>query len=103
MKCKFKLQKIGFLQALGVMLYTMLIGILFKTLESYNIEPEGFIGISAMLFLLVISAAITVSLVFGYSAYLCANKKVKDGLKLFGYTMVWAIIFLAIIFATIIF
>lgn len=93
-----KLPLIGLLQALGVFSYCGLIGIFFISMEKFGSKQPDFLMIAFMLFLFVISAAVTGSLVFGYPVYLLINKKIKEALQVLVYTLLSAIIiFLAIL------
>lgn len=68
---------IGFLQALGIIIYCFLIAGLFRLLEKFLPASPVFLGSSLILALLVFSAAVTGSIVFGYSAYLAFKKELK--------------------------
>lgn len=94
---------IGLLQALGITVYCLLIAGLFQLLEKY-ISGPGFIGMALMLILLVFSAGLCGFIIFGYPAYLILNKRLKEGLKILGFSALWmmGIIFLAIILITLI-
>jgi len=82
---------VGFLQALGLILYCALIGkVLWSFGKILTSFPE-FLGIVLMLLLLVFSAAITGSIVFGYAAYLAINKKTKRALSVFTYTLFYSL------------
>jgi len=81
--------KLGFFQALGVLIYCSLIGALMWGLETFFKTPPQFLAISFVLLLLVLSAAVTGTLIFGYPAYLVFNKKVKKALTLVGFTLLY--------------
>ena len=81
---------VGLLQAIGVTLYSVLIGGFFYFMEQVSADP-GFLGIVLMLLLLVFSAAVTGSMVFGYPAYLALNKKIKEALKVLSYTLLYSL------------
>lgn len=83
------LSLIGLLQALGVVVYCVLVGCFFQFMDKSSIEPPGFVGIVLILVLLVISAAITGLLVFGYAAYLAMHEKTKEALTVFAYTILY--------------
>jgi predicted lysophospholipase L1 biosynthesis ABC-type transport system permease subunit len=88
---------IGLLQAIGVIGYCVLIALLFNFLGKTNQEP-GFLGIAAMLVVLVFSAAISGSIVFGYPAYLFFKEgKIKESLQVLLFTGVFCLIIVAII------
>ena len=81
---------VGLSQAIGVTLYSALIGGFFYFMEQVSAGP-GFLGIVLMLLLLVFSAAVTGSMVFGYPAYLALNKKIKEALKVLSYTLLYSL------------
>jgi len=93
---------VGLCQALGVTIYCGLIAILFNFLtKAIPEDPPGFFGFFFMLVLLVFSAAVTGSLVFGYPAYLAlAKNKIKEALTILAFTLAFS---LAIILLTAIF
>lgn len=82
---------IGLLQALGVIVYVALISGLFELLGRTFVIRSVFLGSLLMLALLVFSAAVTGSIVFGYSAYLGLNKRVKEALSVVGFTLLYLI------------
>lgn len=89
---------IGLYQAIGVVIYTVLIAGLFTLLESRKINPPDFVAAPIMLTLLVLSAGITGTLVFGLSVYLTfAKNNVKRGLAILAFTLFY--LFLALILA----
>lgn len=90
---------IGLCQALGVTIYCALMAVLFSFLTQSRSRP-GFFGFFAMLMMLVFSAAVTGSLVFGYPAYLTLVKnKIKDALTILAFTLLFSF---AIILTTIV-
>jgi len=77
---------IGFLESLGIVLYCVFISGFFMIMEKYLSTPPQFMGMAVMLVILVLSAAITGSMVFGYPVYLILKEnKVKEGLQVLGY------------------
>ena len=66
---KSKLPLIGFLQALGLIIYCLLIAGLFRFGDKFIQGPPTFLNMALMLFLFVFSLAVTGSIVFGYSVY----------------------------------
>ena len=95
-----KAWKVGLCQALLVSLYCGLVAIFFNFVVQALPEP-GFYGFFLILTLLVFSAAVTGSLVFGYPVYLAVvNKKAKEADAILAYTL--GFLFLMIL-ATIIF
>jgi len=65
---------IGLMQALGVVIYCILVSGVFLVLGKTNTAPPAFLGVAFMLLFLVFSAAITGALVFGYFA----DKKTEE-------------------------
>lgn len=95
---KPNLSLIGFLQALGIIAYCFLITGLFQFFGKFFVAaPMGFLGSVLMLALLVFSAAVTGSIVFGYPAYLVFKKRIKEALTVFGYTLLYCLGMLIII------
>ena len=88
---------IGACQALGVTIYCGLIAIFFSFLAQNGKEPPGFFGFFAMLMMLVFSAAITGSLVFGYPTYLALVKnRIKDAIAILTYTLIFTFAIISI-------
>lgn len=81
----------GLLQAAGVFIYAFLIIQLMFSLENISVAPEH-IAAPLMLFLFVISAAITALMVFGYPAYLALKNNMKKALYVLGFTFLYSII-----------
>lgn len=94
---KQKLCLIGFLQALGVVVYAGLVSGFFHFLPRFFENEPGFLGMTLMLSLLVFSAAVSGSIVFGYSAYLALNQKIKEALRLLTYTFLYCLGIIGII------
>ncbi len=88
---------IGLLQALGVTAYCFLISGFFWAMEKIAITPPNFLIAALMLTILVFSAAVTGAIVFGYPAYLALNGKIKDGISIFAYTLLYCLGIIAII------
>ncbi len=88
---KLSLSLIGFLQALGVVLYCSFVGsFLYFGNKFFPKEPSFLINV-LILVLLVFSAAITGSIVFVYPAYLALNQKIKEALHVFFYTLLYSL------------
>ena len=87
---KLPLTLIGFLQALGVVIYCGLISLLFNG----NFQPASPAILTSVVVLLifVFSAAITGLLVFGYPTYLALQKKFKAALTILGYTLFYFLV-----------
>lgn len=81
----------GFLQALGVAIYCVLIALVFTILNNFQVSGPGVIFFSFFLLLFVLSAAVTGSLVFGYAAYLALNRKIKEAVMDLAYVLLWTI------------
>jgi hypothetical protein len=79
----------GFLQATGVAVYCGAIAFILQTADKFAGPLTPVSGTALMLILLVVSAAITGSLVFGYPVFLICNRRVKEGLLVFGSTLFW--------------
>ena len=91
---------VGLLQALCVTVYCGLVALFFSFITKALPAP-GFFGFFLMLILLVFSASVTGSLVFGYPAYLAIVKnKIKEGLTVLTYTLIFSFV---IILVTVIF
>ena len=94
---KFNPSTIGLLQALGVVVYCGLIAGMLNLFGKTITAPVGFFGSVLMLVLLVFSAAVTGSIVFGYPAYLfLKNKQVKEALLILVYTLLYCLAFIII-------
>lgn len=79
---------VGFFEALGVAVYCALIVGIITGFEKTG-APPGFFGPLLMLVLLVFSAAVTGSLVFGYPAYLALHKKFKEAISVLAYAVLY--------------
>ena len=82
---------IGLAQALGLVIYCALIAGLLWFLGNISVEPLGFFGSVLMLMLLVFSAAVTGSIVFGYPTYLVLNNRVKEALSILAFTLLYCL------------
>jgi len=86
---KLSLSLIGLLQALGVVLYCSFVGsFMYFGNKFFPKEPSIVINV-LILVLLVFSASITGTIVFGYPAYLALNQKTKEALSVFSYTLLY--------------
>src|SRR3972149_5419405 len=84
---------VGFLQAVGVTLYCALVAVFFFYLTKTKVQPPGFFGFFLILALLVFSAAITGSLVFGYGAYLTLVKnQIREAFTILLYTLLFTLL-----------
>ncbi|MFH1631724.1 MAG: hypothetical protein ABIA47_01715 [bacterium] len=91
----------GLLQAIGVAAYVTTISAIMMMLGNSVIDPSEMIMGVIILMLLVFSAAITGALVFGYPVYLAHNKKIKEALQTFGYTLFYMALIVLLITITI--
>lgn len=89
---------VGLMQALGVAVYCGLVAGFFQIVKNNPVQQEGFFVAALMLVLLVFSAAMVGSIIFGYPAYLVLNKRTKEALTVLGFTFLFC---LAIIIAII--
>ena len=90
---KEKPTTIGLCQALGVTVYCGLVAVLFNYLTKAIPSGPGFFGFFFMLVLLVFSAAVTGSVVFGYPAYLSlAKNKIKEALTILAFTLAFSLV-----------
>ena len=95
---KSSLPFIGLIQALGTAIYCSIIAWFFWYMANTSQEIPGVLNIALMLILLVFSAGVTGSIVFGYPIYLAMHKKVKEALYLLGYTSIYFVVIIAIVF-----
>jgi len=82
---------IGFLQALAMAAYCFLISGFFQFGNIFFPEQSTFWIPVLILILLVFSAAITGTIVFGYSVYLALNQRIKEALSIFFYTLLYSL------------
>lgn len=94
---KVNLVSVGFLQAVGVVLYCFLVGALMRGVVGKFENTPGLLGMVFMLCLLVFSAAVTGSLVFGYPVYLALNKEIKKALSVLLYTLLFSLLIIVLI------
>lgn len=87
----------GLKQAIAVAIYCGLIGALLNFLGNTKMSQGQFLSISLMLVLLVVSAAITGFLIFGYPAYLMLEKKMKEALAVLGYTFMYLLVIFLVV------
>lgn len=95
-------QKIGFLQALGVLVYCVLVSSFMRYSGQLFDKGPGFWGPILMLMLLVFSAGLTGSLVFGYPVYLAMHKKIKEALEVLAYTLVFLLFLVLVVWSGIV-
>lgn len=96
---KYNPSIIGLMQAIGVVAYCILIASFFGFFERNFSGPQGIWAPAIMLILLVFSAAVTGSIVFGYPAYLFfKEKEIKSALQILAYTLIYCLLFILIAF-----
>lgn len=93
--------KQGVMNALGVILYIIILVTLMFNLSSSNIE-DTILAPIVMLMLLVFSAAFTGSLVFGLPILWYLDGKKKESLKLLMYTLGTLLLIILLVFLVII-
>jgi len=94
---KLNLSLIGFFQALGVVIYCGLVVSFLQSSNKFFGTPPGFLGSVLILVLLVFSAAVSGSIVFGYPAYLALNQRIREAVTLIVYTLLYCLGLMAII------
>lgn len=100
-KEKFSLGFIAFLQALGLVVYCSLVGLLIWQGENIFGPPYTFLGPAMFLVLFVASALISALLILGYPFILFWEKKeLVKALKLVVFTIGWLLFFVLLIFLT---
>ena len=93
---------VGFLQSLGVAIYCSLVALFFWSMGNNLDEPPQILGMAMMLFLLVFSASVCGTLVFGYPVYLMMGQNIKRALQILAYTMVFSVLIFGLILLLII-
>lgn len=97
-KKKIDIPFIALIQTFGVIIYCTLIAGLFRIIAEISPEePAGFLGSILILSLLVFSAAITGSLVFGYPAYLALTKRIKEALSVLAHTFLFGLVVIVVV------
>ncbi|NQV13787.1 MAG: hypothetical protein HQ530_05835 [Parcubacteria group bacterium] len=81
----------GFLQAISITAYCVLVSGLFWVLEEFFQQPPQFIAVALMLIIFVFSAAVTGTLFFGYPAYLALHQETKKALAVIAHTMLYSL------------
>ena len=85
--------KRSFINALGTVIYVMIVALIMTSAEKAPDETKSFIIPIAMLLLFLTSATITSSLVLGKPIMLYIDNQKQDAVKLFLYTVSWLIAF----------
>jgi|SaaInlLV_10m_DNA_2_1039722.scaffolds.fasta_scaffold127088_1 hypothetical protein len=99
---KFKLKKlsssyVGLVQALAVTLYVTLVSSFMNYMSRASFGQNDFLTAVMMLSLLVFSVALVGILLFGFPIYLIINKKVKQALRILGYTFLWLLLIIILV------
>jgi hypothetical protein len=84
-----KLMVYGFLSALGVSLYTLLVSFVMNNGQKWFGQANGVLGPMLILMLLVFSVAVVGSLLFGWPAYLVMTGDKSIGIKQLFYNLGW--------------
>jgi len=93
----YRLAGIAFGQALGLVAYCLIVGMVLWGGEHIFGQMKHFMGPVLLLVLFVASALISALLVLGYPIYLMWEKKrVTDGLLLIAYSTGWLVLFVII-------
>lgn len=94
---KLKPSLIGLLQALGAIAYCGLVVGVMNSFGKIFFNPPGFFGSLLILVLLVFSAAVSGSIVFGYSTYLALNQRIKEALSVLMFTLLYSLLIILLI------
>lgn len=92
---------IGLAQALGVVIYCILVSGVFQLMQKVDVQPPQFLVATFMLLLLVFSVAVVGSLIFGYFAYLLINKQIKPALQVLLSTLGFCLLFVILIISVV--
>ncbi|MBU3956678.1 hypothetical protein KKI19_00130 [Patescibacteria group bacterium] len=97
-KKKYSLPFIAFFQALGLVIYCGLVGLLFWQGDKWFGPMSTFLGPAFVLVLFVVSTLISALIVLGHPFILFWEKKQTiEALKLVVYTIAWLIFFILLI------
>lgn len=89
---------LGLLQAVAVLVYCLLVGLLFMSLDSlFGTAEAPILGITFMLILCVFSVAIMGLVVFGYPLYFAIHQEVTRALKTVAYTVLFSFVWFVIL------
>lgn len=95
---KYSLVKLSFFQALGIVIYCGLVGLIFWRGNQWFGKMNNYLGPVLVLTLLSVSVLVCGLLAFGYPVMLFWDeKKTRDALKLVGYTAAWLLGFIFLI------
>ena len=101
---KYLLVKVSFFQALGIVIYCGLVGLIFWRGNQWFGKMNNYLGPVLVLTLLSVSVLVCGLLAFGYPVMLFWDeKKTRDALKLVGYTAAWLLGFIFFILLILLF
>lgn len=100
---KYSLKVAGLIQASGVFLYCLFIGIIFFKAVDWFGKMNNYIGPVLMLSLLSVSVLICALLTFGYPIILFwEEKKTKEAITLVAYTTAWMALYVILLMTVLI-
>ena len=98
-----RISLLGLAQAMGTVLYVVLVVLLLVGLPSTNESPDEdgqaveYMTAVGVLLLFVISACISGALVLGYPVILALRQRIRDAILLVASTVAWLILLLAVV------
>jgi len=95
-----KLVLFGFIHALGVGVYVAIVATFMRHGEQIFGKMNNLLGPMAFLLMFVLSAAVTSALVLGRPILFYLDNKKAEAVKLFGYTLGWLFVLIAVILIT---
>ncbi len=94
---KKTITKLSFINALGTVVYVLIVSLFMKNAEQiFGEMEETIVGPMIFLLLFVISASITGGLILGKPLMLYLDKQKKEAIRLFVCTLTWLILFIII-------
>ncbi|MBI2906129.1 MAG: hypothetical protein HYX92_00590 [Chloroflexi bacterium] len=98
-----KLILVGLAQALGTVVYCVLVAFLVMNSRAWFGRPNVFFAFATFLLLFIFSACITGGLVLGYPGYLALRQRMREGAVLLIATVAWLIVFFALFLPALLF
>ena len=92
---KLAANHVGLLQAVAMAVYCSLVTLFMQNMDGSTPQPE-LLGMMMILFLLVFSATVSGTLIFGYPLYLLIHHETKRALTVLGFTLLYALLLLII-------